>query len=76
MEDSMPDTLLMSEQCLLDLAKQGEKFDEKDKLVDFLRSWPDHDEFIDEIFDCLQKSSPQGQDLSTKAQRKSILKAA
>lgn len=76
MEEQMPDTLLMSEQCLLDLTKQGEEFNEKDKLVDFLRPWLDLDEFVDEIFDCLQGSSPQSQDPPTKAQRKSILKAA
>lgn len=74
-EEPMPDTLLMSEQCFLDLAKQREEFNEKDKLADFLRPWPDLDEFVDEIFDCLQGSSPQGQDPPTKAQRKSILKA-
>lgn len=72
----MPDILLMSEQCLLDLAKQGEEFDEKDKLADFLHPWPDLNEFVDEIFDCLQGSSLQGRDLPTKAQRKSILKTA
>lgn len=71
----MPDTLLMSEQCFLDLAKQGEELDEKDKLADFLRQWPDLDKFVDEIFDYLQRSSPQGWDPPTKAQRKPILKA-
>lgn len=71
----MPDTLLMSEQCLLDLVKEGEEFD-KDKLSKFLCLWPDFDEFVDEIFDCLQRLSPYSQDPPIKTQRKAILMAA
>lgn len=60
----------------MDLAKQIKSFNKKDKIVDFLSPWPDLHEFVNKIFDCLQESSPQGWDLLSKAQRKSILKAA
>lgn len=62
----MPDMLLMSKQCLLDLAKQGEEFDNKNKLSDFLRPWPDHDEFVDEILDCLNNQVPMVKSLLQK----------
>lgn len=75
-EKEMPDTLLMSEQCFLDLAKQGEEFNNKNKLSDFLCSQPDLDGFVDKIFDCLKQSSPYCQEPPTKAQKKEILKAA
>lgn len=72
----MPDMLLMSEQCFLDFAKQdSEKLDTKNKLSDFLCLWSDLHEFVDEIFNYLQQSSPHSQELPIKAQRKSILKA-
>lgn len=72
----MPDTLLMSEDCFLDLVKQNKIFDEKNKLADFLCLWLDLGKFVNEIFNCLQESSPQDWDLPTKTQRKSILNTA
>ena len=52
--DTMPESLLMSDQCLTRLAKEGESLDEKVKLDDFLRPWPDLKEFADEIFACIK----------------------
>ena len=75
-EEEMPDTLLMLEQCLVNLAKRGEEFDEKGRLSDFLCQWPDLAEFVDEIFAFLQQSSSHGKDSPIKARRKAILKAA
>lgn len=57
-EKEMPDTLIISKQYLLDLAKQSEEFDDKNKLSDFFCPWPDLDEFVDKIFDCLKQSCP------------------
>lgn len=74
----MPDTLLISNCCLLELEKQEKKIDEKAKLLRFLLQWPDLDEFLDEIFAWLCRSSSHGnfEGLSIKAKRKKILKAA
>lgn len=44
--------LLILEHCLLDLSKQGKKFD-KNKLFKFFCLWPDFHDFTDEIFSCL-----------------------
>lgn len=77
-EQEMPDTLLMSYLCLLELVKRGEEFDEKSKLVTFLLQWPNLNEFLDEIFACLCRSSFHGnsESLFTKVKRKEILKTA
>lgn len=76
--DTMPESLLMSDQCLARLAKEGESLDEKDKLDDFLQPWPDLNEFANEIFACIKRSSSHGDKevIPTKVQRKEILKAA
>lgn len=57
----MPDILLISKQCFLDFAKQGKEFDKKNMLEDFLCPWPDFHEFVNEIFNYLQRSNPQSQ---------------
>lgn len=75
----MPDTLLMSDLCLVDLAKRGEEFDDKAKLSAFLSQWLDLDaKCVDEIFACLCRSSSHGnpESLPTRAKRKAVLKAA
>lgn len=45
--------LLILKQYILDLAKESKKFD-KNRFSEFLYLWPDLDEYIDKIFDCLQ----------------------
>ena len=55
--DTMPESLLVSDQCFARLAKEGESLDEKAKLDDFLRPWPNLDKFADEIFACIKQSS-------------------
>ncbi len=52
--DGILESLLMSDQCLLALAKEGEKFDERAKLQEFLQPWPDLEEDVDELFICLR----------------------
>lgn len=76
--DGMPESLLMSDQCLLALAKEGEKLDERAKLQEFLRPWPDLEKYVDELFTCLCQSSSHGDSntIPSKAQRREILKAA
>lgn len=58
--DTMPELLLISNQCLTRLAKEDESLDEKAKLDDFLRPWPDLEEFAYEIFACIKRSSSHG----------------
>ncbi len=76
--DDMPESLLMSDQCLFALAKEGEKLDERAKLQEFLQLWPDLEEYVDELFICLRQSSSHGDSntIPSKAQRREILKAA
>lgn len=50
----MSDMLLILKKCFLNLAKQGEKLDNKNKLSDFLSLWLDLDKFVNEIFNCLK----------------------
>lgn len=73
----MPESLLMSNLCLTQLAKEGEKLDKKAKLDDFLQLWPDLAKFRGEIFACIQQSSSYGDKelILTKVQKKEILKA-
>lgn len=40
----------MSDQCLVILAKKGKILDDKVKLGDFVRLWPDLNKFLDKIF--------------------------
>lgn len=49
----MPNILLILDLGLVDLAKKGEKLDDKAKLSAFFSQWPDLDKCIDEIFICL-----------------------
>lgn len=76
--DIMPELLLMSNQCLTCLANENENLDKKAKLDDFLWPWPDLDKFADKIFACIQRSSfyRHKEVISTKVQRREILKAA
>lgn len=76
--DDMPESLLMSDQCLFSLTKEGEQLDKRAQLQDFLWPWPDLDEYVDEIFTCICQSSSHGDSNTTpsKAQRREILKAA
>lgn len=76
--DGMPESLLMSDQCLSSLSKEGEQLDDEAKLQDFLQPWPDLIEYIDEIFACICRSSSHGDSSMTpsKAQRREVLKAA
>lgn len=57
--------LLISKQYLLNLAKAYEKFD-KNKLFEFFCLWPNFNEFVIKIFDCLQQSSFYSQDSLSK----------
>lgn len=74
----MPESLLMSDQYLLALAKESEKLVDRAKLQEFLRAWSNLDEYLDELFICLRQSSSYGESdiIPSKAQRREILKAA
>ena len=67
----------MSDFCPCKIAKQGEESDKKAKLSIFFLQWPNLDEFVDDIFVYLYKSSSYGNPevLPNKARRKKILKS-
>ena len=67
----------MSDQFFLAMAKEGEKFDKRAKLLEFLQPYPDLEEYIDELFTCLHQSSFHGNNntIPSKAERREILKA-
>ena len=74
----MSESLLISDQCLFALAKEGEKLVDRAKLQEFLWPWPDLNEYVDELFTYLRQSSSYGESdiILSKAQRQKILKAA
>ena len=38
-EEDMPDSTIMSDTCLVALAKEGESLQDRASLVDFLKPW-------------------------------------
>lgn len=77
-EDEMSDILLMSNLYFINLAKRSDEFDDKINLSAFLFQQPDLDKCVDESFPCLCWSSfyKNPEDLSIRAKRKKVLKAA
>lgn len=55
----MPDSLLMTDTCLVALAKSGDSLldDSETKLREFLRPWYGVEEYTAEILACLLQSS-------------------
>lgn len=82
--EEMPDNALMSDSCLLALAKDGGLLHDIPTLLQFLKPWSQRiSTYADEILLCLQKNSPLlNAPLDptivqpTKAERKATLKAA
>lgn len=72
----MPDTLLMSDACLLALVIKGEHLDEEAKVREFLQPWLGVDKYTTEILACLQRSTSNGQIVSSKSARKLALQIA
>lgn len=72
----MPDSAIMSETCLMALAKQGELLQDRISLVDFLKPWYGMEDHADEILKCIQKNSSYSTDALPKSERKATLKAA
>lgn len=73
---NIPDTLLMSDACLLALVKNGNELDDESKIRDFLQPWPGIDKFATDILACLQRSTPNGQTIPSKAERNAALQVA
>lgn len=46
----MPKSLLMSDLCIIQLAKKYKKLDKKTKLYNFIQLQPNLNKFIDKIF--------------------------
>lgn len=80
----MPDNALMSDSCLLALAKDGGLLHDIPTLLQFLKPWSQRiSTYADEILLCLQENSPLSNApldptivQPTKAERKAVLKAA
>lgn len=53
----MPDNLILSDCCLLALAKDGELLQDESSLVDFLEPWHGTADFAEEILVCIQKTA-------------------
>lgn len=75
-EEEMPDTLLMTDTCLIALAKEGEALDNEEKMRKFLQPWPSPCRYFDEIFACIYRSSSHSDTIPKKSERKKALKAA
>lgn len=78
--DAMPPSLILSDTCLSALAKSGgDLLADIFLLKEFLKPWHGADRHLDEIFECLQQSSPSKESsvsLPSRAERKMILQAA
>lgn len=74
---NMPDNLILSDCCLLALAKDGELLQDESSLVDFLEPWHGTADFAEEILVCIQKNSFHSEypALPSKAEREAVLKA-
>lgn len=70
---NIPDTLLMSDICLLALVKNGNELDNESKIRDFLQPWPEVDKFATDILACFQQSIFNGQTIPSKAKKKVAL---
>lgn len=70
-EEEMPESLLMTDTCLMNLVKQSQELDNKEKVCGFLYPWPSLHKYVDEIFYILQLNSQ-----ATKVQQKEALKEA
>lgn len=73
---NIPDTLLMSDTCLLALVKNGNELDDESKIRNFLQLWPEVDKFATDILACLQQSTSNGQTILSKARKKAALQVA
>ena len=79
-EAEIPDTLLMSDECLVGLAKAADSLIDSidgSKIKEFLKPWYGLDKYAEELFICLCQSSITGEGLGpTRAARKDVLKLA
>lgn len=79
-KQKLPDTLLMSDTCLPALAISGGSLNH-DRLVQFLRPWPQLRKYPDQILICLQQNRPPLSSLDSHfklpsaAERKAVLKS-
>lgn len=78
----MPDNLIMPNSCLLVLAKHGSELAlaiSSEKLREFLQPWKDVDEYLEELFTLIKRSSSQISSSTNsgplRAERKETLKA-
>lgn len=71
-EDEMPESVLMTNDCLMALVKKSKDLDDEEKVYEFLQPWPSSRKYYDEIFACILQSNSQ----ATKPQRKEALKEA
>lgn len=76
-DEDMPDSLVMSDDCLLALAKSGELLQDQASLLDFLKPWYGMAKHAEEILVCIQKTRSHSEypELPSKAEREAILKA-
>lgn len=79
----MPDNLIIPDSCLLALAKHGSELAlaiSSEKLREFLQPWEGVDEYLEELFTLIKRSSPQISSSTnfgpSRAERKETLKAA
>ena len=79
-EAEISDTLLMSNECLVGLAKAADSLIDSidgSKIKKFLKPWYGLDKYAEELFVCLCQSSITGEGLGpTRAARKDVLKLA
>lgn len=73
----MPDSLVMSDDCLLALAKSRELLQDQASRLDFLKPWYGMAKHAEEILVCIQKTRSHSEhpELPSKAEREAILKA-
>lgn len=78
--DNIPDTILMTDSCLVALAKGADDLQDETKLREFLQRWPQLSKYTSGILKCLHQSSHKiathGETVSTKAMRKEALRSA
>ena len=73
----MPENLIISDECLAELAKMGENLDGEVKIQKFLSSWHDTDIYSTEIFECICHTSSYGDEFTpTRLERKEALRSA
>lgn len=77
-DKELPNNLIMNNNCLIALAKNGELLQDKFSLIDFLKPWYGMEKYANKLLACIKKNNKYSTtpDLPSRSERKAILTAA